>query len=96
MPAFRAPCPCARTIANTSHDDSMNLVLVPYVNATLLDVNREHLRAGDYIVERIGESFADRSLAQHDHVLRTAHVFHDVHDRKRQGWHFFSLGLPLP
>ncbi len=45
----------------------------------LFDINRQQLRARDYVVERVGGGFTDRRFSQDDHVLGAAHVVHDVH-----------------
>ena len=68
------------------------------LRATLMLIG-QHLGAGDYVVEwSVDASLTDDS-PRTDHVLRAAHVVHDVHYGERQrrhdlvGHHGFGIGL---
>src|SRR5436190_17886100 len=48
--------------------------------AALPNSNRQYLRAGNHIIERLARGLIHRRLAQYHHILRPPHAIHYIHD----------------
>src|SRR3989442_6170127 len=55
--------------------------------AALPNSNRQYLRAGNHIIERLARGLIHRRLAQYHHVLRPPHAIHYIHDGEGERWH---------
>src|SRR5437868_14867252 len=50
--------------------------------AALLNSNRQYLRTGNRIIERLARGLIHRRLTQYHHFLRPAHAVHYIHNRE--------------
>src|SRR5213080_2149888 len=54
---------------------------------SLLNSNRQYLRAGNDIIERLARGLIHRRLTQYHHILRPPHAIHYIHDGEGERWH---------